>query len=180
MEIIIVDDANNEIGYAEKLYVHKKGLLHRAFSVILFNDKNEILIQQRALDKYHCGGLWANSCCSHPLKGEDSLSAVHRRVKEELRCNCDVDYLFTFQYKAEFNNGLTENEIDSVFIGVVKGELNINKEEVEMIKWMNFEEILIDIHNNPDIYAPWFKIIMTDYTEKIKNYITKSSKYPMI
>ena len=172
MKIIIVDDANNEVGYAEKLYVHKEGLLHRAFSVILFNDKYEILLQKRAFDKYHCGGLWANSCCSHPLKGEDSLNTVHRRVREELGCHCDVDYLFTFKYKAEFDNGLIENEIDNVFIGVVKGELDINKGEVEMVKWMDVNELMLNMEKYPDIYVPWFKIIMNEYLDKIKNYIS--------
>jgi len=156
--VVLVDEKDNEIGTEEKIKAHKDGKLHRAFSIFIFNPKGEFLLQRRALSKYHCGGLWTNTCCSHPRKGEALENAVHRRLMEEMGFDCELKEKFSFLYKAEFSNGLTENELDHIFVGIFEGEPVINKEEVAEFKWMNMDELKKDISENPERYTPWFKI----------------------
>lgn len=157
-EYIILVNINDEpVGFGTKEEVHRTGALHRAFSVFLYHD-NELLIQQRADGKYHSPGLWANTCCSHPRKGEALEDAVKRRLMEEAGIECATKEIFSFVYKHKFNEELYEHEYDHVFLGEFYGEPVMNPEEVQAFKWMNFGELLNDIKENPDKYASWFKL----------------------
>ncbi len=157
--IILVDKNDNKTGQISKLEAHLKGLLHRAFSVFIFNSHGEILMQQRAFDKYHTPGLWTNTCCSHPKPDENTLSAANRRLSEEMGLKTELKYLFKFQYYAKFNNNLTENEIDHIFIGYSDELPKINKHEVNDYKYMKPSEIIKEIKTNPENYTIWFKLI---------------------
>jgi isopentenyl-diphosphate Delta-isomerase len=165
INIPLVDADDNVIGYAEKLEVHLKGLLHRAFSILVFNNKNEVLIHQRAFGKYHSPGLWTNTCCGHPNAGETMESAVHRRLQEEMGFDCDLSHKFSFRYKAEFDNGLTENEIDHVYVGVFNDTFTVNPEEVADYKWIPIEETKELILQNPEDFTVWFREIMVRESE---------------
>ena len=160
INIPLVDDDDNIIGHAEKMEVHLSGLLHRAFSILVFNDKNEILIHQRAFGKYHSPGLWTNTCCGHPNEGETMEAAVHRRLQEEMGFDCDLSHKFSFRYKAVFENGLTENEIDHVYIGIFNETFTVNPDEVADYKWISVAQTKELIHQNPDNFTVWFKEIM--------------------
>jgi isopentenyl-diphosphate delta-isomerase len=159
-DIILVNEQDERIGLGEKLAVHEKGLLHRAFSVLVYNSKGELLIQQRAQTKYHWPGIWANSCCSHPKPDEKTSDAAHRRLQEELGFDCPVEEQFSFHYTATYNNGLIENEIDHVFYGTYDGEVKPNPEEVQDYAWVAPETVLEDVRANPQKYCPWFIIIL--------------------
>ena len=165
--VILVDREDKEIGTEEKMKAHKDGKLHRAFSIFVFNSKGELLLQRRALSKYHCGGLWTNTCCSHPRKGEVLEEAVHRRIMEEMGFDCEMKEVFSFSYKSKFDNGLTENEIDHVFIGSFEGEPAINREEVEEFRWIKIDNLKKDISENPGKYTPWFKIAIQKVVQHI-------------
>lgn len=168
--VILVDEQDNELGFMEKIEAHEKALLHRAFSVFVFNDNNELMLQQRAKSKYHSPLLWTNTCCSHQRKGESNILAGKRRLQEEMGFTCELEEVFSFIYKAPFDNGLTEHELDHVMIGKYNGEPVVNPEEVESYKWMKLEEVKNDIENNPDAYTAWFKIIFEKSYEKIANF----------
>lgn len=157
-EVILVDESDHVIGRMEKLEAHQKGILHRAFSVFIFNSKNELLLQRRALTKYHSSGLWTNTCCSHPKPGESTPEAARRRLKEEMGMEAQLIYKTHFTYKTEFDNGLTEHEFDHVFVGDTDLEPNINKEEVEEYKWLKLEEIKAEVIKKPGDFTSWFKI----------------------
>ncbi|MDM1296013.1 isopentenyl-diphosphate Delta-isomerase [Sphingobacterium sp. N143] len=158
--VILVDPNDVMIGSMEKYEAHVKGLLHRAFSVFLFNDQDELLLQQRALDKYHCAGLWTNSCCSHQRLGETNLDAATRRLMEELRLTAtDIHEVFAFVYRAQFENGLTEHEFDHVLIGKFNGEIDFNKTEVAAVQYMDLEQIEEAVKLSPERFTPWFKLI---------------------
>jgi isopentenyl-diphosphate delta-isomerase len=159
-EVILVDQNDQPIGVMEKMEAHEKGLLHRAFSVFIFNDKGEMLLQQRALNKYHSGGLWTNACCSHPRPGEDTLQAAKRRLFEEMGIEADLTFKTTFIYKTEFENGLTEHEVDHVFIGYFNNEPIINREEVNSFYWKNIEQTKASVKSYPTEYTTWFKIAL--------------------
>jgi len=156
-KIILVDKKDREIGSEFKLKAHQEGKLHRAFSIFVFNSKGELLLQRRAFKKYHSGGLWTNSCCSHPKLNEETLSAAHRRLTEELGFDCKLSELFSFIYKAKMDKGLIENEFDHVFVGEYAGEPKINKDEVEETKWVSYNFLIKDISKNPQNYTYWFK-----------------------
>jgi len=156
-EVILVDENDNEIGTEEKLKAHQEGKLHRAFSIFVLNSKGQLLLQKRAKSKYHSGGLWTNTCCSHPSPGETLEKAVHRRLKEEIGFDCELKEIFSFTYKANFDNGLIEHEYDHVFIGNFDGEPAPNPEEVDEWKWVDLEELKKDIQENPDSYSYWLK-----------------------
>lgn len=158
--VTLVDEHDNDIGVMEKLEAHQKGLLHRAFSVFIFNDKEELLLQQRAISKYHSGGLWTNTCCSHPRPNETIKDAANRRLFEEMGMTCDLSVKTNFIYKTPFENGLTEHELDYVLIGTSNQNPLINKEEVESYKWMTIKDIKTDIHHQPNLYTSWFKIAL--------------------
>jgi isopentenyl-diphosphate delta-isomerase len=165
--VILVDEQDNALGLMEKMEAHEKGLLHRAFSVFILNDQKQILLQQRAHSKYHSGGLWTNTCCSHPRDGETNLEAAHRRLQEEMGFDCPVEKILDFVYRAELDHGLTEHEFDHVFIGTYNDDPVINPEEVASFKWMDLEELKDDIKNHPEIYTEWFKIIFDRYYKHV-------------
>lgn len=158
--VILVDESDNELGTMEKLEAHRKGVLHRAFSVCLFNEEGEMLIQKRSSSKYHSPGLWTNACCSHPRKGEDLLEAANRRLMEEMGIQCTIDKAFSFLYKTRLDKGMIEHELDHVLIGKFAGKPRINLEEVEDWKYMKPEHILKEMRANPEQWTEWFKIIM--------------------
>ncbi|WP_299162123.1 isopentenyl-diphosphate Delta-isomerase [uncultured Tenacibaculum sp.] len=170
-QVILVDKQDNPIGLMEKIEAHEKALLHRAFSVFIFNNKGELMLQQRAAEKYHSPLLWTNTCCSHQRDGETSLEAGKRRLQEEMGFVCELEEVFWFIYKAPFDNGLTEHELDHVMVGKFDNAPVINKEEVEAYKWMKLEDVKSDIEKQPEIYTEWFKIIFKESYQKISNFI---------
>lgn len=155
--LILVDEYDNITGYGEKMAVHREGQLHRAFSIFVVNSAGQLMLQRRAIDKYHSGGLWANTCCSHPLKGEEPTETTHNRLQEEMGFDCDLKPLFTFIYKAEFDNGLTEYELDQVYLGNYEGTPNPNPNEVCDWKWMDIEVLKSDLEQSPEKYVYWLK-----------------------
>lgn len=166
-QVILVNEKDERLGLMPKQEAHEKGVLHRAFSVFVFNDKNELMLQQRALHKYHTPGLWTNTCCSHQRDGESSLDAGKRRLFEEMGFTTDLKETTSFIYKAPFENGLTEHELDHILIGNFDGMPQINPEEVASWKWMEMEEVKKDINNNPEIYTAWFKIIFDKFYQHL-------------
>lgn len=170
-KVILVDRADRKKGIAEKMEAHRKGILHRAFSILIFNKKGEMLLQQRARSKYHSGGLWTNACCSHPRPGEKMKEAIHRRLKEEMGFDCPLKEVGSFIYKVNLDKGLMEHEFDHVFIGYYNGKVRINKREAERYKWVSLKFLEQDIKKNPRKYTEWFKIILKKlkrWDEKIK------------
>lgn len=163
--VVLVDKHDNQVGQMEKMEAHVKGVLHRAFSVFIFNSKDELMLQQRALSKYHSPGLWTNTCCSHPRHGETANSAAHRRMTEEMGFDCEFEEAFTFLYKADVGGGLIEHEFDHVFIGQSDIKPVINPEEVNDWKYIKMDDIRADMNINPDKYTVWFKIAF-DEVEK--------------
>ena len=158
-KVILVNEKDEPIGLMPKMEAHEKALLHRAFSVFVMNANGETMLQQRAKDKYHSPLLWTNTCCSHQREGESNIDAGKRRLMEEMGFTTELKELFSFVYKAPFDNGLTEHEFDHVMVGYFENEPNINPEEVADWKWMQPEDIKKDIAENPDEYTAWFKII---------------------
>ena len=172
MEVILVNEHDVQTGTMEKMEVHQKALLHRAFSVFVFNGKGEILLQKRADKKYHSAGLWTNACCSHPKPGEETLTAAQSRLQEEMGFNTHLKKAFDFIYRAPFDNGLTEHEFDHVFVGTYNGTITPNAEEVSDYCFKPVEEIKNSIHSHPQKYTEWFKIAfpkMEAYLEKASN-----------
>lgn len=161
--VILVNQHDKQIGLMPKLEAHEKAVLHRAFSVFVLNNKNEIMLQQRARHKYHSPLLWTNTCCSHQRDGETNIQAGSRRLFEEMGFKTDLKELFHFIYKAPFDNGLTEHELDHVMIGYFNEEPIINPDEVESWKWMDIEEVRNDMLIHSEIYTVWFKIIFDQF-----------------
>ena len=161
--VILVNEKDEQIGLMPKMEAHEKAILHRAFSVFIFNDKNELLLQQRAADKYHSPLLWTNTCCSHQRNGETNIEAGRRRLQEEMGFICDLEEKISFIYKAPFDNGLTEHELDYIMIGFYNENPVINKEEVEDFKWMLLEDVKSNMDLKPELYTEWFKIIFDKY-----------------
>jgi isopentenyl-diphosphate delta-isomerase len=157
-KVILVDENDKPIGSMEKMEAHRKALLHRAFSVFIFNSKNEMLIHQRAHSKYHSGGLWTNACCSHPRENETSEQAAHRRLKEEMGFDCPIEHKFSFLYKAELDQGLTEHEFDHVFTGIYENEIKPNAEEVADYRYLSLEQLRRELAATPELFTEWFKI----------------------
>jgi|TARA_X000000950_G_scaffold3668_1_gene3867 isopentenyl-diphosphate delta-isomerase len=168
-KVILVDKNDKQVGLMPKLEAHKKGVLHRAFSIFIFNSKYELLLQKRASSKYHSGGLWTNTCCSHPREGEDILDAANRRLDEEMGIKTSLRKVYDFIYKAELDNQLTEHEFDHVFYGVFDNDPILNKNEAEDFKWVDMETLNNDIIKNEDNYTVWFKIAF----EYFYNYLKK-------
>ena len=162
-QVILVNEKDEQIGLMPKMEAHEKAVLHRAFSVFIFNDKDELMLQQRAANKYHSPLLWTNSCCSHQRNGESNLEAGKRRLQEEMGFVCELEEVTSFIYKALFDNGLTEHELDHIMIGNYDNNPIINREEVESFKWMTLEEVKNEMVKQPEIYTEWFKIIFDKY-----------------
>lgn len=161
-EVILVDVNDNPIGVMEKMMAHQQGVLHRAFSIFLFNGRGEMLLQRRALTKYHSPGLWTNTCCSHPMPGESIESAAQRRLMEEMGMSSVMVKAFDFIYKASLDNNLVEHEFDHVFFGTTNESPVINEEEVCEWKWLPVYDVYIDVQLNPERYTEWFKIALPE------------------
>jgi isopentenyl-diphosphate delta-isomerase len=157
-QVILVNEQDEPTGTMEKIAAHKKGLLHRAFSVFIFNSKGELLLQRRALNKYHSGGLWTNSCCSHPEPGEETPVAAQRRLQEEMGFTSPLEKIFDFIYKAEFDNGLTEYEFDHVFAGEYEGTIEYNKEEVMDYCYKSLRDVRSSLKEHPQKFSSWFQL----------------------
>jgi isopentenyl-diphosphate delta-isomerase len=153
-----VDEHDNTLGAMDKIEAHRKGVIHRAFSIFIFNSRGEMLLQQRALNKYHSAGLWSNSCCSHPFPGEEIREAATRRLNEELGFETPLEKIFDFIYHVSFENGLVENEFDHVFVGYFDGAIKINPEEVNDYGFRSITQIREELKNAPENYTEWFKI----------------------
>jgi len=156
--VVLVNKNDNPIGTMEKMEAHEKGILHRAFSVFIFNKDGELMLQQRAMSKYHSPGLWTNTCCSHPRKGEKTIDAAHRRMNEEMGFDCDFKEAFDFIYKSDVGQGLIEHELDHVFIGISNKQPETNHEEVHDWTYMPMDIIKAEMKSNPEKYTVWFRI----------------------
>lgn len=166
--VVLVDQDDQKLGLMEKQQAHIAGLLHRAFSVFVFNSKGELMIQQRAASKYHSPTLWTNTCCSHPRDNETYEEAAHRRLQEEMGFDCELEYKFNFIYKAHLENDLIEHELDHVFIGTFDEEPKLNPDEVMAYRWVELNDLKKDIDKNPQNYTAWFKIIFEHYVSYIE------------
>ncbi|HZI52970.1 MAG TPA: isopentenyl-diphosphate Delta-isomerase [Chitinophagaceae bacterium] len=158
--VILVDKQDNMIGAMEKLEVHRKGLLHRAYSILVFNAKGQLLLQKRAVSKYHSGGLWSNACCSHPAPDESMVDATRQRLRHEMGIDLQPEFAFKFIYKCELDKGLIEYEFDHVFTGLYNDAPSINPSEVEDWKFIDVKTLRDDLEHNPEKYTTWFKLIM--------------------
>ncbi len=167
-KVILVDEKDREVGVGEKLDVHRRGLLHRAFSIFVFDSSGRILLQRRAKKKYHCGGLWSNTCCSHPRPGEPLEKAVHRRLEEEMGFDTDLKRIFSFIYRVEFDNGLSEHELDHVFIGFYDGPVRPDPDEADDFAWVEPEKVLKDMEENPEKYTYWFRLSLPRVLEALR------------
>ncbi len=163
--VILVDEQDNAIGTLEKIEAHREGLLHRAFSILIFNSTGEVLLQKRAKHKYHSGGLWTNTCCSHPLPNETIEEATHRKLIQEMGVDVQTEFVYKFIYQTQLDRNLIEHEYDHVFFGTFDGVPTINKEEVEDWKFVDLKSLRSDIELNPENYTYWFKLII-DYLDK--------------
>ncbi len=169
-QVILVNENDEQIGLMPKLEAHEKAVLHRAFSVFILNSNNEIMLQQRAHHKYHSPLLWTNTCCSHQRAGESNIQAGTRRLQEEMGFTASIKELFHFIYKAPFDNGLTEHELDHVMIGYYNGEPKINLDEVESWKWMSIDAVKKEMEQKPEMYTVWFKIIFDEFYHFIEDH----------
>lgn len=169
-EVVLVNEKDEVLGTMEKLRAHEEGILHRAFSVMIFNSRGEMLIQQRAQDKYHCGGLWTNACCSHPRLDETPKEGAQRRLKEEMGFTTNVEFLGSFIYKVKFDNGLTEHEFDHMFCGNYDENPNPNSEEVEDWKFISMNDLLKDVEYQPENYTFWFRDILKNRSKELLAY----------
>lgn len=165
--VILVDEQDNQLGLMPKMEAHEKAFLHRAFSVFIFNSDGDLMLQQRAAHKYHSPLLWTNTCCSHQRDGESNIEAGKRRLLEEMGFSTELKEVFSFIYKAPFDNGLTEHELDHVMVGYFDGVPEVNPEEVASFKWMSLEAIKEDIVLHPNLYTAWFKIIFKESYSKL-------------
>jgi isopentenyl-diphosphate delta-isomerase len=169
-KVILVNEKDEPIGLMPKMEAHEKALLHRAFSVFILNSNNEIMLQQRAAEKYHSPLLWTNTTCSHQREGETNIEAGTRRLREEMGFEAELKELFSFIYKAPFDNGLTEHELDHVMIGYYNDEPNINREEAESWKWMGIEDVRKDMQDHPELYTVWFRIIFDEFYHYLEDH----------
>ena len=165
--VVLVDRNDNPIGLMEKIEAHRRGLLHRAFSVFIIDDASRLLLQKRSQTKYHSPGLWTNTCCSHPRNGEIIIDAANRRLMQEMGMSANLKHMFSFIYRAEFDNGLIEHEFDHVFIGKSNSDPVINPDEVCEWKWTEIKKIKKDIIENSHHYTEWFKIIFNKFYNKL-------------
>ena len=174
--VILVNEHDEQIGLMPKLEAHEKAVLHRAFSVFILNDKNEIMLQQRASHKYHSPLLWTNTCCSHQREGESNVEAGNRRLFEEMGIRTELKELFHFIYKAPFDNGLTEHELDHVMIGFFNENPSLNPDEAADWKWMRIADVKEDMALNPELYTIWFRIIFDEFYHYIESHTIGNHK----
>jgi isopentenyl-diphosphate delta-isomerase len=165
--LILVDENDIQQGNGKKLLIHQLGLLHRAFSIFIFNTKGELLMQQRATEKYHSGGLWSNTCCSHPQFGEDILESIKKRLNEEMGMKCTTEFAFSFIYKVKFDNGLTEHEYDHVYVGISDDLPVPDAAEVKNWQYVNLKKLEANIVEHPEIYTEWLKICLPRLKEHL-------------
>jgi isopentenyl-diphosphate Delta-isomerase len=166
-QVILVDETDQPLGTMEKMEAHRRAVLHRAFSVFIFNSRGEMLLQQRAQEKYHSAGLWTNACCSHPRPGEDTRAAALRRLREELGFTTDLFKLFEFTYRTAYDNGLTEFEFDHVFVGTYDKEISPDQTEVSDYRYRSMREIEAELNSAPETYSSWFQLAFPLLKEKI-------------
>jgi len=169
-KVILVNEQDEPIGLMPKMEAHEKAVLHRAFSVFVLNADNEVMLQQRASQKYHSPLLWTNTTCSHQREGETNIAAGTRRLREEMGFTTELKELFSFIYKAPFDNGLTEHELDHVMIGYYNDAPMLNPDEAESWKWMSIEAVKADMQQNPDLYTVWFRIIFDEFYEYLEEH----------
>lgn len=167
--VITVNERDEVLGYMEKMEAHKKGILHRAVSAFIINSKGEWLLQQRASHKYHSGLLWSNTCCTHPFKGESNLQSAQRRLFEEMGLHASLRKLFHFQYRAELDNELIENELDHIFVGYTDDRPNINPDEVVSYRYISPEALILEIKNHPERFTEWFKLLYQPVLNSLKS-----------
>jgi isopentenyl-diphosphate delta-isomerase len=160
-QLILLDEDNNEVGFLDKLSVHQQGHFHRAFSVLIYDGKN-VLIHRRAQEKYHCGGLWSNTCCGHPSQSNDIRQQAEKRLFEEMGFNCELQFLRQYQYHAHLDNELIENELVDIFVGRYDGEITPNTEEVEAFEWVDIGDLQENVIRSPETYTPWFRLYCRD------------------
>ena len=165
--VLLVDEQDQVIGLMPKMEAHEKGVLHRAFSVFIYNARGELLLQQRAAHKYHSPRLWTNTCCSHQREGETNVAAGQRRLQEEMGFSVPLEDVLSFIYKTPFDNGLTEHELDHILVGHYDGEPTINPEEVMAYRWQAPAQVKTDMGRHPDQYTEWFKIIFNRFYREI-------------
>ena len=173
--VVLVNENDEKIGLMPKMEAHEKGLLHRAFSVFIFNKNKELMLQKRSLKKYHSPGLWTNTCCSHQRDGESNINAGMRRLKEEMGFSSELREINSFIYKVIFDNGLIEHELDYILVGEYENDVEPNSQEVDDWKWIDLDEINDDIKTNPEEYTEWFKIIMDNHYNDLKNFLNESN-----
>jgi isopentenyl-diphosphate delta-isomerase len=178
--VILIDADDNIIGTMEKLEAHVQGKLHRAFSVFIFNTQGQLLLQQRARHKYHSGGKWTNTCCSHPRLGEDTLEAAHRRLNEEMGMQCELKQVFSFTYQAQMEDGITEHELDYVFFGVTNELPTPNPFEVAGYQYMALDKLASEINLNPEQYTQWLKICFGQVTEHYHKLVKPTRPAPFL
>ncbi|MBV2166661.1 MAG: isopentenyl-diphosphate Delta-isomerase [Kaistella sp.] len=167
-QVVLVSEKDEILGVMDKMQAHENGILHRAFSVFLFNDKGEMLLQKRAADKYHSPNQWTNAVCSHPRMGETYMEAAQRRLKEELGIETPLTYRFNFLYKADVGQNLWEHELDHVFTGNFEGEFKLNEEEVSEVRYISTDELDKEMSANPENFTEWFKIILKEYKQHLE------------
>ena len=172
--VILVDENNNQIGLEEKILAHKKNLLHRAFSIFIFNDSFEILLQKRAPNKYHCGNLWTNTCCSHPLENLSLVESAKKRLVEEMGIKANLNEVFSFIYQAEFDNGLSEYEYDHVLFGISNNQPILNPDEAIDYKWIKISDLKAQIEKNPGNFTVWLQIMINKYFKYFEDYENNS------
>jgi isopentenyl-diphosphate delta-isomerase len=166
-EVLLVDEFDRPVGVMEKMEAHRKARLHRAFSVFIFSPKGEMLLQRRALSKYHSGGLWTNACCSHPRPGEETCAAARRRLSEELGFDVPLEKIFEFTYRSEFDNGLTEHEYDHVYVGYYDRDVRPDPEEVSQWRWLSPEAVQSELDASPEDFTAWFHVAFPMVRERL-------------
>jgi isopentenyl-diphosphate delta-isomerase len=167
-QVILVDERDNAIGTMGKMEAHQKGLLHRAFSVFIFTHEGQMLLQQRAQEKYHSGSLWTNACCSHPRAGETVEQAAERRLHEEMGLSCHLEHQFAFIYRAELDGDLIEHELDHVIFGTTDQKPVLNKKEAQSWRYIGLDELEQEITSDPDSFTSWFRICLPNVLEQVK------------
>ena len=167
--VLLVNEQDEVLGRAEKLLAHQQGLLHRAFSVLIFNEQGDYLLQQRAAEKYHSGGLWSNTCCGHPSHPDDTLRQAQQRLKEEMGFQAELVPGFCFQYRAQLANGLTEHEIDHVFLGRYTGSVPFNHREVSAVRWLSAQALASELASAPDTFTVWFRLLFAQLQQSISS-----------